>query len=157
MCLKKHKLIFVTGVPGSGKSYRIQHDLKLMDLPRVDIRNIYETRINEVALGSWMTAQDMMLDFGKQLIDQNKSDVICEAILLPGTPSRERLKDELKRRKLKAQFIDLKETYEVCLKRVQQDYKDQLDKAGIGEQGKIQNYFFKRVDILNSYRSKGLI
>jgi dephospho-CoA kinase len=50
-------LIFVTGVPGSGKSYFIRHSPDLRELPRVDIKDIYLKYPEACQFDGWKLAQ----------------------------------------------------------------------------------------------------
>lgn len=153
MCLK-HKLIFVTGVPGVGKSHLIHHDKKLSKLIHIDIRLVYELYPEASEMGGWTLAQDKLIEMALMNMATYNKDVVCEAILLAGTPSRERLEGILRQRKLKHRFIDLKGNYDECLSRVTADY---IGNPNPDTESKDWVYFRKRVDILRSYHDKGLI
>ena len=149
----KNKLIFVTGLPGSGKSYLIHNDAKLSRLPHVDIMDIYSKYPETTVFGGWEIAQDKMIAFALDLMNNGNTDVTCEAILLPGTPSRARLERVLKENKISHCFINVDASYETCMSRVNVDYKIAHSTKDDGR----LTYCQKRIDILNSYRSKGLI
>ena len=157
MC-HSHKLIFVTGAPGSGKTYHIRNALELCELPRIDIKEMYEKSPEACQFDGWKIAQDMLIDAAIEWSDQLQSDVVCEAILLKGTPSRARLIEELKKRGVSNTFIDLHEDYETCQQRVITDFANFMNSGPCEEDIEpARTYFNKRMDILRSYHEKGLV
>jgi len=157
MCRRRKPcLIFVTGVPGSGKSYFIRHSPDLRELPRVDIKDIYLKYPEACQFDGWKLAQDKMIETALELSKKCKSDVVCEAILYISTPSRTRLELELRRHKIMFVFTDLVVNFDTCMRRVEEDF-EKASSIDYKEHAQAKQYYQKRVDILNSYHAKGLI
>lgn len=156
--MRRRKLIFVTGVPGSGKSHYISES-KLASLPVVDIQWVYRYYPETHGLGGWQIAQDKMLERAMQIRDEYDTDVVVEAVLFKGTPSRTRLEYLLMEQKIRHKFINIETDYSTCIARVEADFQQAQEifkncPHALEYQTK---YYQKRKDILTNYHARGYL
>lgn len=138
------KVILLTGVSGSGKTYTRIHDERLASLPYLDIADIYaqlDVRWDQALKELISRIHDTL-----ELSDQ----VVVEGYFLKGSPSRRILEQELARRNIVLELIELAADYRTSFERIRSDVEKDVAEGMSREHAEARAK--KRMEILESIR-----
>ena len=118
------KAIILTGVSGAGKTFARTHDPELVDLPVVDIADVY--RVAEANFGlqlDWYSAHHKLLHHVRRAL-QKHNTMVVEGYYLPGSETRKMLLDDLKVQGVQADIRVFWAPLKVCLERIAQQFEN---------------------------------
>jgi predicted kinase len=127
------RIIALCGVSGVGKTYRRTTDLELIDLPYVDIADIYAE--GEDISHAW--ALQLMLEKIEAFLERGEQAIVVEATFRRRSAQREWLEYLAARYTCQVEYIELDAPLEQCVQRVKNQLEHFIKQAGVS-QGEIE-------------------